>query len=535
MHPIRSEKDRLASQPAGAGDTRVVVAATLASRILGYVRDMLIAWSFGAGIYADAFIVAFRIPNLFRRLVGEGALGMAFIPLFHDYDRRQGRRRALNLAVVIFRRMALLLLVLVLLGMVFSPAIVRGLAPGFSASADKFQLTIQLTRVMLPYLLLVGLVALSMGVLNAMGHFTAPALAPLALNVAMIAAVLIGVGLAPSMALRVGILAVGVVAGGLLQLGLQVPALVRYGVRFWESPRPATDGLGQFGHSALPVMLGGATYQINVLLGTLLASYLAAGSVSYLFYADRLVQFPLGIFAISAVTLMMPDLSRQAAEQRLDAMKESFSHALRLVWFVTLPAMVGLIVLREPIVAILFERGAFSSNSTRLTADALLWYSTGLWAYAALRLLLAMCYALQDAYGPLKAAAVSMVVNLGAGILLMQCMGHGGIALAAALSAMLNVVLLTVMLRRRIGPLGGRKMLPAAGRIAGCSILMGAAVHGLNSWLAVIPGSGAAIEVGRVLFCVIAGVAVYMAAAFLCRSRELRICCAMVFQRKKIS
>ena len=532
MPSIRSEKDKLPGRAAGPADTRVVVSATLASRILGYVRDMLIAWSFGAGIYADAFIVAFRIPNLFRRLVGEGALGMPFIPLFHDYDRRQGRQRALNLAVVILRRTALLLLVLVLLGMVFSPAIVRVLAPGFGASADQLQLTIELTRVMFPYILLVGLVALSMGVLNAMGHFTAPALAPLALNVAMITAILVGVGLASSMALRVGILAVGVVAGGALQLGLQVTPLVRYGVRFWESPRPETDGLGRFGHSALPVMLGGATYQINVLLGTLLASYLAAGSVSYLFYADRLVQFPLGIFAISAVTLMMPDLSRQAAEQQLDAMKESFSHALRLVWFVTLPAMVGLIVLREPIVAILFERGAFSSNSTRLTADALLWYSTGLWAYAALRLLLAMCYALQDAYGPLKAAALSLMVNLGAGILLMQTMGHGGIALAAALSAMLNVVLLTVMLRRRIGPLGGWKMVPAISRIVACSVLMGAAVHGLDTWSGVFPENGTAIEIARVLFCVIAGMAVYMAAAFVSRSSELRICWAMVFQRK---
>jgi len=519
--------------PTGAGNARVVVSATLASRILGYVRDMLIAWSFGAGIYADAFIVAFRIPNLFRRLVGEGALGMAFIPVFHDYARRQGRRRALDLAVVVFRRFTLILFVIVLLGTVFSPAIVRGLAPGFMVSGDKLQLTVHLTRIMFPYLLLVGLVALSMGVLNALGHFTAPALAPVALNVAMIAAVLIGVWLAPSMAMRASILAAGVVVGGVLQLGLQLPVLVRYGVRFWETPRPETDALGRLGRSALPVILGGATYQINVLLGTLLASYLAAGSVSYLFYADRLVQFPLGIFAISAVTVMMPGLSRQAAEQRLDAMKETLLQSLRLVWFVTMPAMVGLIVLREPIVAILFERGAFGSDSTHLTADALLWYSTGLWAYAALRILLAMFYALQDAYRPLKVAAVSMVVNLGAGIILMRIMGHGGIALAAALAAMLNVVLLTVMLRRKIGPLGGWKMVPAAGRILGCTALMGGAVHWLNAWVAAMPGSGTAVQAGRVVFCVTMGVAVYTTAAFLCRSGELRACREMVFQRKK--
>lgn len=512
----------------------MVISATLASRVLGYVRDMLIAWSFGAGIYADAFVVAFRIPNLFRRLVGEGALGMAFIPVFHDYDRHQGRRRALDLAVAIFHRLALILFLIVLLAMVFSPIIVRGLAPGFMASGDKFQLTIHLTRIMLPYLLLVGLVALSMGILNALGHFAAPALAPVLLNVAMILAVLIGVWRAPSMAMRVTVLATGVVVGGLLQLGLQVPVLVRHGVRFWKRPRPEPDALGRFGRSALPVMLGGATYQINVLLGTLMASYLAAGSVSYLFYADRLVQFPLGIFAISAVTVMMPKLSRQAVEQRLDDMKASLWLSLRLVWFVTVPAMVGLIVLREPIVALLFERGAFSSDSTRLTADALLWYSTGLWAYAGLRILLAMFYALQDAYRPLKAAAVSMVVNLGTGVMLMRIMGHSGIALAAALAAMLNVVLLVVMLRRQIGPLGGWKMMPAIGRILGCAALMGGTVHWLNTWLAAMPGTGTVMQAGRVAFCVIMGVVVYSCAAWLCRSEEMRTCRAMVFQRKKM-
>ena len=268
--PSSPESDALPTGPAGIRDAGVVVSATLASRILGYVRDMLIAWSFGAGMYADAFIVAFRIPNLVRRLVGEGALGMAFIPVFHDEARRQGGKHALDLAVMALRRLALILAVIVLLGMLLSPAIVRGLAPGFMVSGDKLLLTVQLTRIMLPYVLLVGLVALSMGILNALGHFTAPALAPLALNIAMISAVWIGVWLAPTMALRIGILAAGVVFGGALQLGLQVPFLMHHGVRFWKTPPPGAGALGRFGRSALPVLLGGATYQINVLLGTCL-------------------------------------------------------------------------------------------------------------------------------------------------------------------------------------------------------------------------------------------------------------------------
>jgi putative peptidoglycan lipid II flippase len=195
--------------------------------------------------------------------------------------------------------------------------------------------------------------------------------------------------------------------------------------------------------------------------------------------------------------------------------------------------MVGLIVLREPIVAILFERGAFGSDSTRLTAYALLWYSTGLWAYAALRILLAVFYALQDAYRPLKAAAVCVIVNLGAGVALMPVMGHGGIALAAALAAALNVVLLTLMLRRQIGPLGRRQLMPAIGRTVGCAIVMGIVVHWLNGWLAAVTGSGTAFQMVRVIGCVAAGVATYMAAAFFCGSRELRTLRRVVFQRTK--
>ena len=534
MYPVRTASDPSPRKPVDAKDAGVVVSATLLSRILGYVRDMLIAWSFGAGIYADAFIVAFRIPNMFRRLVGEGGFGMVFIPVFHAHAQRRGLQDALNLTAVIFRRLAFILFLIVLLGTVFAPVVVHTLAPGFLPSGETLHLSVKLTRIMMPYLLCVGLVAMSMGVLNALGHFTAPALAPVVLNVSMITAILIGVWLAPSMAIRVGLLAAGVVLGGGLQFAMQVPFLIRREVRFWKKPRPESGALAQFGRSALPVILGGATYQINVLLGTLLASYLAAGSVSYLFYADRLVQFPLGIFAVSAVTVMMPGLSQYAVENHMDAVKQTLFKSLRLIWFVTVPAMVGLIVLREPIVALLFERGAFSSNSTHLTANALLWYSTGLWAYAAMRILLAVFYAMQDAYRPLKAAAVSVVINLAAGALLMQVMGHSGIALATALSAFVNVGLLFFLLRRKIGPLGGMRMLPAVLRISGCAFFMGAVIQWLHTWLtAGALGGRGATPLGHVVLCVLTGVAVYTAAAFLCRSDELYTCFQMISKRTK--
>ncbi|MGD9332913.1 MAG: lipid II flippase MurJ, partial [Desulfobacterales bacterium] len=352
-------------------------------------------------------------------------------------------------------------------------------------------------------------------------------------NLAMIAAILIGVWQLSAPAMRTSALAVGVMVGGILQLGLQLPVLARHGVRFWRPARLVPGVLARFGRSTLPILLGGATYQVNVLLGTLLASYLAAGSVSYLFYADRLVQFPLGIFALSVVTVTMPVLSQQAAEQRLEALKETLLQSLNLVWFVTIPAMVGLIVLREPIVAVLFERGAFDSDSTNLTADALLWYGTGIWAYAALRIQLAVFYALQDAYPPLKAAAASVLVNLGAGLVLMRIMGHAGIALAAALAALVNLALLTAMLHRRIGPLGGWKLITAAARTLGCAVLMGAAVGWLNIWLIGVTGRGPVFLFGRLVCCIVVGVAVYLTAALLCRSPELRVCYQMMFIRRK--
>ena len=511
----------------------VVVALTLVSRILGYVRDMLIAWSFGAGLYADAFIVAFRLPNMFRRLVGEGALGMAFIPVFHEHARRRGHRAALDLAAVALQRLTLIMTLVVLLGGVAAPLVVRALAPGFDAGGEPFRLAVHLTRIMLPYLLLVGLVALGMGILNALGHFTAPALAPLVLNVAMIGALWIGNSWGASLATQASVLAAGVVVGGGLQLALQLPVLAARGVAFRPQTRPEPGVIAHFGRSSLPVLLGGAAYQVNVLLGTLLASYLAAGSVSYLFYADRLVQFPLGIFAVSAVTVVMPDLSRQAAQQNLDEFKATLLQSLQLVWFVTVPSMVGLIALREPIVAILFERGAFDSDSTRLTAYALLWYGTGLWAYAALRILLAAFYALQDAIRPLWAAGAGVLVNVGAGVALMPVMGHGGIALGAALAAALNVALLAIMLRRRIGPLGGGQLAVAAGRITGCAVLMGMAVHGLNQWLGTACDGSTALQLARLVGCIAAGVAVYGGAMLLCGRRELRLCRRMVFPGKK--
>jgi putative peptidoglycan lipid II flippase len=242
-----------------------------------------------------------------------------------------------------------------------------------------------------------------MGILNVLGHFAAPALAPVLLNLAMISAVLF---ISPHLNKPVLGLAIGVVCGGVLQLGLQVPFLIRYGIKFWQMTTFFHPGLKKIGKMLAPVTIGGAAYQLNILVSTLLASFLKEGSVSYLYFADRLVQFPLGIFAVATATALLPGLSRQAAANDVKALKATFAYAIKLILFITLPAMVGLIVLREPIVALLFQRGEFGSDATMLTAYALLYYAIGLWAFSAVRIVVATFFALQDTRTPAQTAII---------------------------------------------------------------------------------------------------------------------------------
>ncbi len=425
-----SENDRVTKA------TGVVGSATLLSRIFGFIRDVVIAGFFGAGLSSDAFFVAFRIPNLLRRLFAEGSLSVAFIPVFTEYLTHRGKEDAFEMARSAVRLLSVLLVAVAVTGIVFSPLIIRIIAPGFADSPEKFALTIFLTRVMFPYIFFIGMVALSMGILNVLGHFAAPALAPVFLNISIICSVFL---ISPHMTDPVTGLAVGVVIGGVFQLALQVPFLIKQGFFFWQKAKIFHPGLKKIGRLMLPTIFGAAVYQINILVGTLLASLLAEGSVSYLYYADRLVQFPLGIFAIATATAVLPSLSRQATKKDLQGVRETFSYAMKLIFFITIPSMVGLIVLREPIVALLFKRGAFDATTTHLTAYALLYYSIGLWAFSAVRIVVSTFYALQDTRTPVITGAVSVCANIVLGIILMGPMGHGGLALSTSLASMLNL------------------------------------------------------------------------------------------------
>jgi putative peptidoglycan lipid II flippase len=356
-----------------------------------------------------------------------------------------------------------------------------------------------------------------MGILNVLGHFAAPALAPVLLNLAMISAVLF---ISPHVNKPVLGLATGVVIGGVMQLGLQVPFLIRHGIKFWQKTTFFHPGLKKVGKMMAPVIIGGAAYQLNILVGTLLGSFLKEGSVSYLYFADRLVQFPLGIFAVATATALLPGLSRQASVNDVEALKATFAYAIKLILFITLPAMVGLIVLREPIITLLFQRGEFGSDATVLTAYALLYYAIGLWAFSAVRIVVATFFALQDSRTPAQTAIISIIANILFGIMLMRPLAHGGLALATTLASILNLGLLIRALRLKLGQLGWRSITQSACRTMVCSGIMGIVVW--KAAVALIPSGAQSVSalLPGLMVSIASGLLTYSAVSYLIKSPE---------------
>jgi putative peptidoglycan lipid II flippase len=426
----------------------VVGLATLLSRIFGFIRDMVVAGFFGAGLATDAFFVAFRIPNLLRRLFAEGSLTISFVPVFTEYLKKKSKEDAIGLANTAFTLLSIILVIVSLAGIFLSPLIVKIIAPGFSKVANKYELTVFLTRLMFPYIFFISLVALCMGILNSLRHFAAPALAPVVLNICIIGAAILLRNLFPEPIIS---LAVGVMIGGILQLAMQFPFLVKMGVKL----RPSFDfkhpGVKKIGILMLPAVFGAAVYQLNIFISTLLASLLPNGSVSYLYYADRVVQLPLGVFAIAIGTASLPSLSEQASSGDSEEMKKTISFSLRLILFVTIPAMFALIALRVPIISVLFQRGEFNYQSTILTSQALLYYAVGLWAFSGVRVVVSAFYSLQDTKTPVKVAIVALFVNAILGVILMFPLKHGGLALATSIASAVNIIILFLMLKKKIG------------------------------------------------------------------------------------
>lgn len=496
----------------------VVGLGTLGSRILGFIRDMVTAFFFGATDAADAFFVAFTIPNLLRRLFAEGTMTVAVIPVFTETLIHEGKQEAVRVARITMTFMSIVLAVAVAAGIVFSPEILTLFAAGFRANPQKWELTVLLTQVMFPYMLLISLSALAMGVLNSMGHFFAPSASPMLFNLAMILSMLL---ISPLLGVPVMGLALGVVIGGVLMLALQVPFLIRRGVTFKPDFHFSDPKVKTVLKLMVPAIFGASIYQVNVVVVRLLASFLPSGSVSYLYYADRLDQFPLGIFAVALGTAVLPTMSRMAAENRIEDLKRTFIDALSMTLYITIPAAVGLGILSVPIISALFFRGEFGFTSVVMTANALVFFSLGLPFVASIRVLSNGFYALKDTATPVAIGIVAIIVNILLSVILVVPLAHCGLALAVSLDALLNAVLLLMVFRRVMGRLGLKRLFVSMARMsAGCLTMAAAAwwIGSLISW----DSPGRTTEKIAVLTAAILGsLSVYLVTTYLIGSREL--------------
>lgn len=495
----------------------ILGSATMLSRVMGMVRDMVVSRLFGAGLATDAFFAAFQIPNMLRRFFAEGALTAAFVPTFSATLARRGDEKARELANICFTLLTIVMAFITLAGILFSPVIVGMMFPGFKAEPGKFELAVLLNRLMFPYIFFISLVALCMGILNTLRHFFTPAISTVFLNISMILAALCLRGFfeAPITAL-----AVGVLIGGCIQLALQLPVLWSKGFPLkpdfnFSSPEVRTIAL-----LMLPSVFGVGVYYLNITVSAILASLLPQGSISYLYYAQRLFEFPQGVFTASVAQAVLPSMSRQAAAGDLEGMKSSLSFGVRLMLFITIPAMAGLMVCSTPIFSLIFMGGAFDYATAVNSASALLYYSLGLSFVALTRVLAPVFYALKDTKTPVYTALMAFIVNLCLSLVLMGPLKHGGLALATTISALCNMLLLLWLLRRRIGSFGGNGIMLTALKSSAASVPMAAAVWYSCSFVD-WSQSGHKLLKGSVLGgSILCGCALYMVAAKLLRSEE---------------
>ena len=504
---------------------------TLLSRISGFVRDMVVAYFFGAGMATDAFFVAFRIPNLWRRLVGEGSMTVSFIPVYTEYLIQRTEKESEEVTHIAFTIAGVLLFVLTALGMIFSPILIKLFAFTWPSTSEKFQLAVTLNRIMFPYLFFVGLFALSMGILNSLRHFFAPAFATIFLNLSIIVSVLL---LYYRFQKPVMALAIGVLVGGMLQFFFQIPFLIRKKIRFRFNFNFRHPAIKRIGLLMIPGLIGTAVYQINEVIDTIFATSLPDGSVSYLFYAGRLMEFPLGIFVIAIGTAALPSFSSLVAQGKTEQFKETVSFAFRLGSFICIPAMLGLIFLRTPILNLLFQRGEFDYLATRMTARALLCYSVGLWAIGGVRVLAPAFYSLQDTWTPFKIGLICLGVNIFLILIFIHPLKHAGLALATGLSSILNLILLYWQLNRRLGGLDVAKNIKSMLLTFFCSLLMGWVAYwvcSLGDWT----GSGNTMEKVFLLGAgMIAGIGVYLASCYWMKNEEMLFLLNIVKRKLKI-
>jgi len=460
----------------------VITLVTIASRIFGYVRDQRITLLLGTSLAADSFVLAYRIPNLLRRLVAEGSMTASFIPVFTSYLAEKPEEEVWDFANRLFWTLAVVVAAIAVLGILFSPTAVN-LFTLFGHDPMHWDLAVHLNRIIFPYIFFIALAALAMAILNCFHVFGLPAATPIFLNLSIIA---FSVGAvwryfkSPAEAL-----AVGVLVGGALQFLVQVPALVKRGMRFKFGISFRHPGIRSVARLMVPGFFGIGVYQVNLFVDTIFATApkMPQGSLISLYVADRVMELVLGGYAIAVATAILPMMSHQAAARDYDAMKKTFSFSLRIVSFITIPAAVGLMILREPIIEVLFEHGRFVAESTQLTARALLYYAVGLPAFAAVKLIVPAFYSTQDTRTPVRVAVYTLVVNVILNFVFLksffQTFYNGGPAFATSLAAYFNFFMLFFIFRRRFGRLGTFAIMRSLFKIAICSALMGVVCYAM--------------------------------------------------------
>ena len=459
----------------------IVASGTLLSRILGAVRDAVIAAMFATRA-TDAFWIAFTIPNALRSLLGEGAVSGAFVPVFTDVDEKQGRERARLFYARLIGVMLIVLASVTVFGILTAQWWVRAYALGFEQKPEVFETTVDLTRMLFPYIFLMGGAALSTGALYAMKHFVAPAYSPALLNVSLILCALV---LSPWMAEQgmtpIKALAIGALIGGALQWLAQWPALKRRGMlvrpRFFERDPEVKKALLLL----VPLLAGLGVYQLNILLSRQFASFLPTGSVSYLYYGQRLVEIPQGMFALAIASASLPSLSESVARNQQEQARGLFQKALALVLFVAIPSTVALFILAKPAAAVFFGRGEFDSFAVSETARSLRWQALGIWAVASVRAIVPMFHAYKDTKTPVVASAINLVVFVSLSLLLMGPMQHAGLALATSAAAVAQLLALLLLLRNKRGPLGLMKTARSVYKVLVAAAIMGLIVYAVTT------------------------------------------------------
>ena len=511
--------------------------AVFLSRILGLVRDQVFAKLFGAGLYNDAWLVAFRIPNLLRDLFAEGALSAAVVPTFTEFLHKKGRPEAWVLANLVLSGLLVLLGGFTLALSIFSKPFVYLLAAGFADVPGKIEITADLLKILSPFLMLVAMASVGMAILNTLNHFFIPALAPAFFNVAVILA---GVFLAPQFEqwgiLPIHAMGVGALLGGFLQYGIQLPLMRKHGYRFHFRIDLAHEGVRKIARLIAPAFVGVSAVQINVLVNTQIASFLQEnGPVSWLSYAFRIIYLPIGLFGVAVGVVNLRDVSLSATQGKWEDLKETVANSIKLISILAIPSSVGLMVLAVPIVRVLFERGGFRPADTLYTAYAVIFYSLGLFAYSCIKVYVPTFYALEDTRTPVRISLLAVASNLSINLILVffilpQEYRYVGLAFGTALSVTLSSILLAKSFQRRLGSLSAYRVIPTFLKTVAASGLMGVIVYLLNRFLRERWGEMSfSQELLSLTICILVGVAVYFGFCQLLRIEETR----HIFRRLK--